>query len=525
MVNNSLKSNLVLPDEQRYTPLAGNPTDNPKESIFETKPSFSEIENSAFNLENCLTVINDNGYYQKRTLAILSLLWGLVPIIAVLLPFFTIYPIFLCRSTDEYDDTFFICDEESLCDPDIERIISPKTPSRTWINDFDLICENNYLTYLIGSFYFIGMIVSNLTMPTYCGKYGRKPVLVFNMILFIANNAFIMIISYNKLLILYAFLSGFVYTGIAIPAFVLNFEYITKTSKNTFSSILNSSFSIGAILHVIVFYLFKSWIISLTFGLVIFITLLYFRNTILESPTYLIEKGKTDILIENLKTVAHLNGTSGNLKKYLEQHSTFPKIEVKNENMKSSMLDIILYKEYQFKMLLIGISWFSTSIITYGTLFNIKQYGSDMLLNAVVLYSAGIISILSSSQVLNSFGCQNTLIFYYSISLASNLLMTIIKDPGNYLIRFLLFLSSFSICATGSVNYIYTADLFDSRMRVSSVSLGSLINRVAGTISPIVAAKFYLPTMWFSVLSGIALFAIIRLGKLLKDVQKAEFKL
>ena len=79
-----------------------------------------------FNIEECLNTLNDKGYYQIRTLIILSTLWWFVPIIAVLYPFFTIEPGYMCKTIQDDISDFIPCDSETICNPNIEFIINSR---------------------------------------------------------------------------------------------------------------------------------------------------------------------------------------------------------------------------------------------------------------------------------------------------------------------------------------------------------------------------------------------------------------
>jgi MFS family permease len=466
--------------------------------------SIIENSNAYFNLQDCLRLIYGKGIYQTRNLFMLSTLWGFVPIIVVLLPFFVLEPEFLCRNKNDPMNTFLPCTVETVCDEDnYERIISPLNEVVTWVNDFDLICTNRYLIYIISSSYFVGMILSNLLTPRLCESYGRKPVLQFYMVVYILNNIFIMFVTYNKFLLIYSFVSGCIYTGVSIPTFVLNFEFQIKSTKNLYSSILNCSFALGALTQIGFFYFFKSWRLSLSVGLMLFILILFFSYTIMESPSYLVQHNKTAELFSCLEYVAKINGTEKRLKKYTEriEYIEIPKGQLSEH--KFCMVDILKDSETRVTMLLVGSSWFNYAIIAYGTLFNIRHYGNNIFINGLSAYLANVVSIMISNILLNRFGYNKSMMIYYFLCFLSNISISIVHDT--HLRYVFLFVNSFCTGAIGSINYIYTADLFNNEYRVSAVSCGSLINRLAGAISPFVVGYFVQPTWAFAVL---CLFAI-----------------
>lgn len=484
-----------------------------------TDKSHHEIE--PFNIEDCLITINDKGYYQIRTLIILSTLWGFVPIIAVLLPFFTLHPAYLCKVRNEDISDFKSCNYETICDPYFEFKVNKKDDTyQTWINDFELTCGSEYLIVLIGSLYFSGMIFSNLIIPSVCTKYGRLPVLKFIIMLYIVNNLLVILFQEINLLLIYSLIAGFIYTGISIPAFVLNFEYTTKKSKTLFSSIINSSYSIGAMIQIGVFYYIKNWRISLMINIVIFIFILINTNKIKESPSYLMINGKSKELLDKFEEIATLNERKDQLSLYMAYHHITNEVDNpnhKNINMdkkSNNILGFLSSDEDRRLFLAVGLSWFVNSQIQYGTVFNIKKYGSNIFINGISIYTASIVSIMLSSFVIDLYGLKTSLLIYYTINFIANGMITLVHIfeyniiIGNIPCYFLLFLSSFSTSAIGSLNYIYTAELFKNKNMITAISLGSLINRFAGILSPLISQVAH-PTLIFTILSCLTITVLI----------------
>lgn len=481
---------------------------------------LSNNERKTFEVEDCLSAINDKGLFQIRTLAFLSCLWGFVPVISVLLPFFTIHPQYECRVKEHPNGmTFHPCNKEMICDEEFEVRVSPYNTYKTWIQDFNLTCENEYLIYLIGSIYFFGMIVSNLITPRYCDKYGRRPILFINVALYITNNVFVMLHSYNKLLLLYSFVSGFIYTGISIPAFVLNFEYTTKSSKNLFSSVITSAFSIGAVFQILIFYVSHQWKVSLSCGVVAYLIVLLNYSKVLESPSFLIANGNNEKLLECHKIAAEVNGKLDKYYEYVNSHPVKDFVPQKEDSVsrKGSLLNLLLDQDTSKTMLSVSVSWFCNATIAYGTLFNLKQYGTNIYVTGWTLYSACIVSILFASVVSKKFGCRVSLLLYYSINAGSNFCITALyfsnvdADIKAVLVRIFLFLSSFSISAIGSLNYMFTAEQFKDS-KVSAISLGNMTNRLGGVISsPLVGNTFVQPTLVFTFLGLVSIIVLYRL--------------
>jgi MFS family permease len=468
--------------------------------------------NHLFNLNICLEIISEKPIYQLRTLLMLLLTWGLVPIVIMLPYFFDEVP-YLC-SNKATQEPYIPCTQLTICSSDYFRLIDPAYNEVTWSSDFELICDRDYLKYLIGSAYFVGMIVSSFITPGLCDKFGKKKVLVSNMLLFVLNNLFVLTISDGAYLILFTFIAGYIYTGISIPAFVLNYEFYTPKTKNILSSIFGCSFPIGALLQILIFYVFRNWKYNIIISLVLYIIVLIFSYKIYESPNYLIRLSKREDLINCLNGVAEANCSVTQLNNYLSSVSLdhLFKNNKKEEHVKKyTLIDVFGSLENSTKIILISVSWFTCSMIAWGTSLNVRSYGSEMYFNSTCMYIAACLSIATSSRMLDVFGNNKTEIIYYLITIIANVGLSFSQ---NCLIKSLcVFLTSFCTNAIGSINYIYTAELFISELRVHSLAVGSLCNRIGGLMSPFVVGYFAHPPCLFFVLSFLTICGLLILNK------------
>jgi len=150
-----------------------------------------------FDLNEAIISAGDFNTYQIRILIYLSLVWILIPTIPVMLPYFRIIPNYYTLSnSDIYSEINFKnyshlnyslsqIDEKLLRKATYEEICNksiPKIKSNdlvTWASDFDLICEKNYYFGIMGSCYFIGILIGNFFISHFNDKYGRKKVISF----------------------------------------------------------------------------------------------------------------------------------------------------------------------------------------------------------------------------------------------------------------------------------------------------------------------------------------------------------
>ena len=195
----------------------------------------------------------------------------------------------------------------------------------------------------------------------------------------------------------------------------------------------------------------------------------------------------------------------------MEKTNLTLKTELNTNNYKpNGMFSILLSKKDLRKLILIATSWLSVSIITYGTSLNLRKYGSDLTLIGITYYLSNSISTLLSSILLQKFGFKKASIIYNSLCLISNLILVFKSGQQSILVKLLLFISGFSSSAIGSLNYIYTADLFSCDSRISALSFCSLVNRIGGILSSFITQMSF-PTLIFSFLSAMSISSIYKI--------------
>ena len=80
------------------------------------------------------------------------------------------------------------CTQEDICDKNIPKDrYRPKKDNDeyidNWIEKFDLLCEQKWKIGLIGSMYFIGVIVGMSFVPPLSDAYGRKVIFIVTLII------------------------------------------------------------------------------------------------------------------------------------------------------------------------------------------------------------------------------------------------------------------------------------------------------------------------------------------------------
>jgi OCT family organic cation transporter-like MFS transporter 4/5 len=488
----------------------------PKGKIDHSRENETIRTKRNFNLNDAVKSAGDYGWYQIFNLIYLSFVWIIIPSIPIMLPYFRMMPKFICQSmvpaTNTTNSTIMTheCTIQEVCDNTITKI-SADNPLKTWATDFNLFCEKSIYFGFIGSVYFLGILFGSFFLPKFTDKFGRKPVLIFILLAYLVTSAVTLIAWSYAVLFFISFIIGVLFSGTSICAFVLNFESSSSERKLELSTILMMSYSIGAIIHILIFFYFQNWIITVLITSIICIILLILSFHIQESLQFLYSKGRYGEMEKVLEYIAKINSRSEKLKTYLAstdmeyliKESNDRIIERENDKKDETTLygiaEILPLKSYRSKLIIMSINWFVMTLTFYGINFNVTNFGTNPYFTGILIYASESIAQLCALYFITVYGCQKTLIGSYLLSFLGLVTMSVISHRSSWYLVF-LFLSKFGISATTSTNYTYTADIFPIMVRMAAMSFCSLMSRIGGMAGTMIIELTHYAMMGFGLL-------------------------
>ncbi len=323
----------------------------------------------------------------------------------------------------------------------------------------------------------------------------------------------------------------------------MNFESSSKSKKKTFSVILSTTYGLGAIFHILVFYHFQNWKISILICSILAVFSIYSVSTIYESPEFLYEKKKYAKLKQVLINISQINQREKYLLKYISrtnlnnliQEKRRTRLEAKSEVLDKEeeldastlsdklstqaygIFDILKLQDHRFVILLMSLNWFFMTMIFYGLNFNISFFKTDPYVTGILIYLSESIAQLISLYFMENFGYKHTLIGAYIISSLALITIDFIDLSSNYLLGLILiFISKFGISAVVSTNYTFTADLFDMKIRVASMSFCSVMSRLGGVSGTMIVEATKFAMLTFGLFCFLSSFIILKIEKVEK---------
>lgn len=534
-------------------------TNNSKREYLLRKEIF-DFNIKEFNLDEAIISAGDFNKYQIFNILYLSLVWILIPAIPIMLPYFRMIPEYytikneFIQSIDQRNssliDELRIATLTEICNTNIPKIKADKLI--TWAYDFDLMCDKNYYFGIMGSLYFIGILFGNIFISHFTDKYGRKKVIIFLLLSFLVTTILTLIAWNYYVLFVVIFIIGIIYAGTSMCTFILNFESSSRDKKKAFSVILSTSYGLGAIFHILVFYYFQNWKMSIFICSMLTVISIYLVSTIHESPEYLYEKKKYNKLKHVLISISKTNNKEAALLKYLSSSNLNNLIKEKKQkrleknsdqseeqleldtstlsdkllNKAYGILEILNLKEQRFVIFLMSLNWFFMTMIFYGLNLNISFFKADPYVTGVLIYLSESIAQLTSLYFMEKFGYKYTLIGAYIISSIAFIIIDLIDFSNHYFLGLILiFTSKFGISAVVSTNYTFTADLFDMKIRVASMSFCSVMSRLGGVSGTLIIEVTKYAMLTFGSLCFLSSFIILKVEKVeeKKNIDEEDF--
>ncbi|WP_030616998.1 MFS transporter [Streptomyces sclerotialus] len=172
---------------------------------------------------------------------------------------------------------------------------------------------------------------------------------------------------------------------------------------------------------------------------------------------------------------------------------------------------------YRRRTLVIGTLWFTGYFVNYGitswlpTIYG-KQYGlslSDSLLYSTVTSVAGFLGCLLVALTVDRIGRRKVFVFF--LGGAAALLIVLAALGARTPVQVLVWTSLAAVCFFGSniCLYLYTPELYPTRMRALGCSVGGALNRLGVILGPVLVGVIYaggghVPAV-FVTLGGVAL--------------------
>nr|XP_039273590.1 organic cation transporter protein-like [Styela clava] len=370
----------------------------------------------------------------------------------------------------------------------------------TTTTEWDLVCDQLYLTTLASVAYFVGVFFGVILGGNLGDRFGRTRVLIIGQIF-----AFIFGIgcAFSPNLATFAatrfFIALFCISS-GPPSFVYAIEIVGNEWRSFIGVSIQTVSAIGYMILSGLSYKWRNWRhlqLSIAMFSAVYFIIWFF---VPESPRWLLSRGQVRKAKMISNKLAEKNGRK-------LSPDIWEKAVIDNEDEVGKMYPhpFILLKRPHMRRVTINIvfCWFVVSLVYYGLSLNVGSLAGDDRVNNLLGGVCEIASCVIVILTMDRFGRRPIVSIGFLLGGISCILSTVcnyfssdIKELG-YVGLALALLGKLAVSGVFAVIYNYTAELFPTVVRATAIGCGSMAARIGSLMSPvIIMIQYHVP--WFT---------------------------
>jgi len=375
----------------------------------------------------------------------------------------------------------------------------------TIVNNWNLVCDRLPLLSTIQGSYMGGVFMGCVVFGWASDRFGRRLTMLVAAAIQTVTSITAAFATNYVIFIFLRFLIAFSVSGVFECGFVLVTEICGPTYRTYFGILTQFPFGIGAALLPLIAYFIREWqSLQLAISLPC-ILLASFYWFVPESPRWLMAEGRLDEALKILKDGAKTNGrTLPSDQELLEMMRSINEEEEEEapppdqtemstgDKVQSVFKEIIILvatPEMRKRTLNIFYSWLIVAMVYYGLSFNTKNLGGDRYISGFISGFVEVPAVVVILPLLSRLGrvkcyCYTFISGGICCGIVALISFTTDKDDVVWLTVGIAMVGKFLISMTFAIAYLYTAELFPTKVRNVAVGMASTFARIGSISAP-----------------------------------------
>ncbi|XP_059018053.1 solute carrier family 22 member 14 [Mustela lutreola] len=346
--------------------------------------------------------------------------------------------------------------------------IYPEAKKRSLVNEFDLVCGKDRNTEGVQTMLTAGLLIGSLIFGFVSDKLGRYPTILMSLLgltVFGFGTAFV---NTFRQYLFFRFGVSQALVCYAISSVCLATEWLIGQHRAHAIILEHCFFSVGFMFLNGLAYSLSHWRLLFLLGGAPVFPLISYIWIIPESPRWLLMKGKVEEAKQMLCYAAGVN-------KKIIPLSLLDKLQPPGKKViKASVLDFYNNKYLLKVTLVMGCVWFTVGYSYFMLILKLKDLGINIHFTRVIPSIVEVPARLCCIFLLEQIGRKWSLIVTTFQGSLMCLLVLILPSDLKSMMSILVVLGEFSLAASVSLFFIYTAELLPTVLRATGLGLVSL---------------------------------------------------
>lgn len=359
--------------------------------------------------------------------------------------------------------------------------------SSTLVNEWDLVCDREWLISVTKSVFMAGYLVAVLVFGQVADKIGRRPVMIICAVILLLSGLVCAFSVSFTMFVVSRFFIALGSSGLITTGFVILMEIVGIGHRSVVGIGSALGWSTGYVILPALAYFIPQWFwlqIAITLPCVL---LLILWTLIPESPRWLLTQGKRNKAQQIMTNIAKRNGKSVNdvedaVVNFCKQYKEDEEGKVNSSNI----LDLVRTPGLWQKTINLFFNWFVNAFIYYGITYNTNDLGGSASLNFLISGAVEFPSVVITMYIIKKIGRRVPLMAFMVSGGISCILIFPVPEEMMWLRITLAMLGKFFVCCSFDTVYVYSAEIYPTVLRNIGIGISSMFGRLGSILAPFV---------------------------------------
>ncbi|XP_063220174.1 organic cation transporter protein isoform X2 [Bacillus rossius redtenbacheri] len=401
----------------------------------------------------------------------------------------SIVDLYIPRKQNEYDSCNLLDAQQNLTYPCDSWVYDTTYYQQTRTTEWNLVCGRRWMGAIAQTVYLLGVFTGAVTLGSMADKYGRKTIFVISAVLQVILGIGVAFVQEYYSLLVVRFLYGiFGSAGCYVTGFVLTMELVGRSKRTMCGIMTQVAFAFGTMLVAFWGFLIADRrLLQVVYGLH---GLLLFPHYwwMDESPRWLWAQGKVHKAVTIVERALCTNKCADQLDVtfYVSRGQAAAR---KRGDRSYTIADLFRTPNMRYRALNVCLNWFANSLVFYGLSLNTGKLNGNPFLVLFLVCLVELPSYALVIMVMDRTGRRSLISSFLVMGGLACLISTYISqdtDNGNVWRISVVMIGKFFISGSFAIIFNYTAEMFPTVVRNTSIGVGSMCARLSSAMTPLI---------------------------------------